>query len=152
AKGVEASAKTSGSAFSQMAQSARSNEAVWTRAGTSVTVFGATTALALGGSVKAAIDWESAWAGVEKTVDGSAAQMAQLEESLRGMARELPASHQEIAAVAEAAGQLGVGAEDIESFTRTMIDLGETTNLTADEAATAIAQMANVMGTSGDDI
>src|SRR5690606_6919008 len=64
----------------------------------------------------------------------------------------LPASHQEIAAVAEAAGQLGVGAEDIETFTRTMIDLGETTNLSADEAATAIAQMANVMGTSGDDI
>src|SRR5690606_34529857 len=99
AKGVEASAKTSGTAFSQMAQSARSNEAVWTRAGTSVTVFGATTALALGGSVKAAVDWESAWAGVEKTVDGSAGQMAQLEESLRGMARELPAAHQELAAV-----------------------------------------------------
>src|SRR5690606_24979397 len=34
-------------------------------------------------------------------------------------------------------------------FTRTMIDLGETTNLTAEDAATNIAQISNVMGTMG---
>ena len=36
-------------------------------------------AVGLGLSVKAALDWESAWAGVTKTVDGSASQMAALE-------------------------------------------------------------------------
>src|SRR5690606_23785897 len=39
-----------------------------------------------------------------------------------------------------------VSAPRIVDFSETMIDLGETTNLTSDEAATAIAQMANVMG------
>ena len=101
---------------------------------------------------KAAIDWETAWAGVTKTVDGSAAEMAVLEEELRGLATTLPATHTEIAAVAEAAGQLGVSREGITEFTRTMIDLSETTNLTAEQAATDIAQISNVMGTTVGDV
>src|SRR5690554_1818788 len=101
----------------------------------------------LGLSAKAAIDWETAWAGVTKTVDGTASEMAVLEGQLRQLATELPATHSEIAAVAEAAGQLGISRENIVSFTRTMIDLGETTNLTAQEAATAMARMANIMQT-----
>lgn len=108
--------------------------------------------LALGAMAKAAVNWESQFAGVEKTVDGTATQMATLEDQLRELARTMPATHQEIAATAEAAGQLGVARDDIADFTETMIQLGETTNLTADEAATSIAQMANVLGTSQDDI
>lgn len=108
--------------------------------------------LALGASAKAAMDWESSWAGVTKTVDGSAEEMAALEGSLRDLAKELPATHGEIAAVAEAAGQLGISREHIAEFTETMVALGETTNLTADAAATALARMSNIMGTSQDDI
>ena len=122
------------------------------KAGAAMTAFGALTIAALGATTKAAMDWESAWAGVMKTVDASPEQYAQLEEELRELARTLPATHTEIAAVAEAAGQLGVAREDVVAFTKTMIDLSETTNLTADEAATAIAQFMNVMGTAGDDV
>ncbi|MFJ4997106.1 phage tail tape measure protein [Microbacterium sp. NPDC088619] len=103
-------------------------------------------------SVKAALDWESAWAGVTKTVDGNEQQMAELEDGLRSLAQTLPATHQEIAAVAEAAGQLGVARGDVVDFTKTMIDLSETTNLSADEAATSIAQLMNVMQTAPDDV
>ena len=63
---------------------------------------GAALAAGLGVAGKAAIDWESAWAGVNKTVDGTPAQMAALEQGLRNMAKTLPATHQEIAAVARA--------------------------------------------------
>ena len=108
-------------------------------------------AVGLGASVKAAVDWESAWAGVTKTVDGSASEMADLEEGLRNLAKELPATHGEIAAVAEAAGALGIQRSAIEGFTKTMIDLGETTDLTADQAATSFARIANIMGTSQQD-
>ncbi|RII41872.1 phage tail tape measure protein [Galactobacter valiniphilus] len=101
--------------------------------------------------VKAAMDWESAWTGVTKTVDGTPQQMAEVEAGLRGLAKTLPSTHQEIAAVAENAGQLGVARKDIVGFTKTMIDLGETTNLTADDAATNIAQISNVMGTMSRD-
>ncbi|SFN18622.1 phage tail tape measure protein, TP901 family, core region, partial [Pimelobacter simplex] len=67
----------------------------------------------LAAATKAAVDWESAWAGVQKTTDGTASQMAELEGQLREMARTMPATHQEIAATAEAAGQLGVAREDV---------------------------------------
>lgn len=109
----------------------------------------ATTGIAagLGLSMKAAVNWESAWAGVTKTVDGTHEQMAQLEDDLRGLANELPATHAEIAGVAEAAGQLGIKREAIEGFTRTMVDLSETTNLTADQAAADMARLANIMRT-----
>jgi TP901 family phage tail tape measure protein len=116
--------------------------------GNGATKVGVVAAAGLGLAAKAAIDWESAWAGVTKTVDGSTTQMAALEGQLRGMAKTLPASHQEIAAVAEAAGQLGVKRDDIASFTKVMVDLGQTTNLSADEASTSLAQFMNVMGTA----
>lgn len=128
------------------------NEKSISTAGKTLTAFGATGTAALVGSTKAAIDWDSAWAGVTKTVEGTDEQMTSLEAGLREMARTMPATHTEIAAVAEAAGQLGVQTESIESFTKTMIDLGETTNLTADEAATSIAQLMNVMQTAPDDV
>lgn len=100
----------------------------------------------LGLVTKAAIDWETAWTGVTKTVDGTPEQMAELEQGLRNLAKTLPSTHDEIAAVAEAAGQLGVKQADILGFTKTMIDLGESTNLSAEDAATAIAQISNVTG------
>lgn len=40
------------------------------------------------------------------------------------MAKEMPTSATEIAAVAEAAGQLGIQNENILSFTKTMVMLG----------------------------
>lgn len=125
----------------------KENAAAMDQAGGALLKAGTITVASLGASAKAAMDWETAWAGVTKTVDGTPAQMNQLEKSLRDLTKVLPASHEEIAGVAEAAGQLGVKRADIVGFTKTMIDLGESTNLTADEAATNIAQISNVMGT-----
>ena len=52
--------------------------------------------------------------------------------------------------MAEAAGQLGIATDDVLTFSRVMLDLGESTNLTADEAATALARFANITGTSAE--
>lgn len=104
----------------------------------------ATAALA----TRAAAQWESAWAGVTKTVDGTPKQMAAVEKGLRDLTKVLPASHTQIAAVAEAAGQLGIATPNVVAFTRTMIDLGETTNLSAEDAAKSLARFVNIMGTS----
>lgn len=101
-------------------------------------------ATAGGAALKTAIDFESAFAGVRKTVDASEETLASLREEIRQMAREMPASAVEIAGVAEAAGQLGIQTENIIGFTRTMIDLGVATNMTAEEAATALARLANI--------
>ncbi|MEV7472225.1 phage tail tape measure protein [Pseudarthrobacter oxydans] len=144
---TEDSSKAADTFLGKMVQSANKNREAWDTAGATMLGFGtaAVGGLALAG--KAAMDWESAWAGVTKTVDGSPEQMAALEGELRNLAKTLPATHEEIAGVAEAAGQLGVKREDVAGFTKTMVDLGETTNLSAEEAATSIAQISNVMGT-----
>lgn len=97
-------------------------------------------------AVNEAVKWESAWAGVNKVVNGSPEQMAQLEGELRNLARTLPTTHEEIASVAEAAGQLGVKRQDIAKFTKVMVEMGVSTNLTADEAATSMARFSNIMG------
>jgi TP901 family phage tail tape measure protein len=95
-------------------------------------------------AAKAAIDFESAFAGVRKTVEATEDEFAALAEGIREMAKEIPAAATEIAGVAEAAGQLGIANDYILSFTRTMIDLGESTNMSAEEAATALARLANI--------
>ena len=100
---------------------------------------------------KAAIDYESAFAGVRKTVDETdTTSYEKLSEGIRQLAKETPAAATEIANVAAAAGQLGIKADDILTFSKTMIDLGESTNLTSEEAATSIAKLFNVTGTSMD--
>lgn len=100
---------------------------------------------------KASIEFESAFAGVEKTVDGTEEQLSTLRQGILDMAEEIPASTTEIAAVAEAAGQLGIATDDVLDFTRVMIDLGEATNLSSDEAASALAKFANITGTTADE-
>lgn len=114
------------------------------RVGRSALVMSTGLVASFGLAAKAAIDWESAWAGVLKTVDGSDAQLAQLESGLRQMSATLPATHAEIAGVAEAAGQLGIETDNILGFTRTMLDLGQATNMSSDRAATALARLANI--------
>ena len=101
--------------------------------------------------VNASIEFESAVTGVFKTVDGTDAQLAAISDGIKQMSTEIPATTTEIAAVAEAAGQLGIATNDVLSFSRVMLDLGESTNLSADEAATALARFANITGTSAAD-
>lgn len=102
-----------------------------------------------GASVKAAVDWETAFTGVKKTVDESAEGYAQLAENIKQMATETASSKEDIAGVMEIAGQLGIsGVDNLTEFTRTMIELGDTTNLSAEDAATALARFMNITGES----
>ncbi len=121
------------------------------KVGTKVSTFSIATATALATSAKTAIDFEDAFTGVEKTVDGTAEQMAELKQGIRDMAKSIPSTTTEISAVAEAAGQLGIKTEDILSFTKVMIDLGNSTNLSAEEAASALAKFANITNMSAED-
>lgn len=97
-------------------------------------------------AIKAQVDWESAFAGVKKTVDGTTEQIAELEQGIKDMSKELPSSAEEIAAVAEAAGQLGIQTDNILGFTKVIIDLGNATNLTGEEGASQLAKFANITG------
>lgn len=102
-------------------------------------------------SLKSAIDFETAFTGVIKTVDGTEEQLASLKKGILDMSTKLPSSASEIASVAEAAGQLGIQVDNILDFTKVMIDLGNSTNVSADEASTALAKFANVTKMSADE-
>ena len=120
-------------------------------AGKKLSAFSAATASAFIASAKSAIDFEDAFTGVEKTVDGTAEQMAQLKQGILDMSKRIPSTTKEISEVAEAAGQLGIETDNVLAFTRTMIDMGNATNLSADEAATTLARFANITKMSQSD-
>lgn len=94
--------------------------------------------------------FESAFAGVKKTVEGTEAQFEALRQGILDMSERMPESAADIASVAEAAGQLGIATDNILDFTETMTMLGTATNLTANEAATALARFANITQMSPD--
>ena len=121
-----------------------------TAAGRTLTTVMTTPILGLGATaVKASIGFESSFASVRKTVDATEAQFEQLAATSKKMSTEVAAGTDEINEVMAAGGQLGVATEHLSDFTHVMIDLGNSCeDLSADEAATTIAQFANIMGTS----
>lgn len=134
-------------------KSAKEHPQAWQAAGTAAAGFGGAVAVGLGMAGRAAMQWQSDFAGVTKTVNGTERELSGLEQGLRNLARkELPASTTEIAAVAEAAGQLGIKTGNVLLFTKTMIDMGESTNLSAEEAASSLARFSNIMGTNQKDM
>ena len=104
-------------------------------------------------ATKAAVDFESAFTGVRKTVDATEEEFAALSDGIKEMSGTMPQSASEIAGVMEVAGQLGVrGTDSLLQFTKTMVMLGDATNLSSEEAATSIARVMNIMGTSSEDV
>lgn len=99
---------------------------------------------------QASMDFESAITGVAKTTDLTDEELAAMSDSIKEMSTEIPATTEEIAAVAEAAGQLGIQKDVLLDFTEIMTMLGTATNMTADEAATALARFANITGMATD--
>ena len=98
----------------------------------------------------ASIEFESAITGVYKTVDGTDEQLEKISDDIKGMALEIPSTTTEIAGVAESAGQLGIATDDVTDFTEVMINLGEATNLSSDEAASSLAKFSNITGMAAD--
>ena len=96
-------------------------------------------------SVHVGSEFESAFAGVKKTVNASNAELELMRNSLRGLAKEMPSTAAELSAIAESAGQLGIHNENIMGFTRTMSDLDVSTDL-GDSAAADFAKFANITG------
>ena len=115
-------------------------------AGMSLLPFSAAVGAVGVGAVKAAMDFESSFAGVRKTVNATEGEFAALSSGFREMSKEIPVSVNELNKIGESAGQLGIQTEHILGFTRTMADLGVTTNLSSDQAATALARLANITG------
>lgn len=120
-----------------------------TKAGKSLTTHVTAPITALGtAAIKASVDYEYAFANVRKTVDATEEEYDRLSDSVKQMSTEVAASAEDIAEVMSIAGQLGIENEHLAEFTRTMIDLGNSTNMVAADAASEAARFANIMGMS----
>lgn len=100
---------------------------------------------------KASMDFESAMTGVAKTTDLTDDELSAMSDAIKEMSTEIPATTEELAAIAESAGQLGIHKESLLDFTEIMAMLGTSTNMTADEAATSLSRLANITGMSQED-
>lgn len=121
--------------------------------GRSLTVGLTLPILAIGGSaIKSAIDFETAFSGIRKTVNGTEAQFARLAAGIRKMAKDTGTSAGELAAIGEAAGALGIATEDILAFIEVVNQLDVATELSAADAATALGKLKNVLDLSVGDL
>ena len=119
-------------------------------ANTWLRVSGVTLA-ATAGLVGSAVQWESSVASMAKTIDATPAEFDTLTDSIRDMALEVPVSASSLAELAATAGQLGIETPKIAEFTETVAAMGVSTNITAQDAASAFARIANITGMSQDD-
>lgn len=131
--------------------------------GKSSIAVGGTIVAALGGALvscsKKAVEFESAFAGVVKTLDTKGLSGDQVTETLNNlrsglidMSTRIPKSASELAGIAEIAGQLGIERDNVLKFTETMARLADSTNIAGEEGALALAKFMNVMGTSQGDV
>lgn len=117
-----------------------------TQVGKELSIGITTPIVAIGGlAIKASMDFETAFAGVRKTVDATQGQFAELRKGIIDMSKEMPMSAANIAKVVETAGQLGIKTKGLLEFAHTMVQIGETTDITAEAAAVGFAHIANIM-------
>ena len=112
--------------------------------GRAVGVVGAAATGVFGLAVKQAVQWESDFTGIRKTVNGTEEEFAALDKRLRDMSKnDVPVPVGELAKLAEIGGQLGIGIDILPDFVKVMADIGTSTNLAADEAASGLARFVN---------
>ena len=121
------------------------------RAGDTLTKKVTVPLLGLGAAAgKAAIDYESAFAGVRKTVNATGedaeAFFDGLSDSAIEMSKTLATSAEDVTEVMAIAGQLGIANDELTSFTDTIVRMGMSTDLAGEDAAASMARFANITG------
>ena len=101
--------------------------------------------------VDASMDFETAMANVNKVAKLSETELAGMADAIKELSTEMPATTGEIAQVVEASARLGIAKGDLIEFSKVMLDLGNVSDLTSDQAATALARFANITGTAAED-
>lgn len=92
----------------------------------------------------ASVDFESALTGVDKTSDLSAAELKEISAAVKELSTDIPVTTDEMLAIGEVAGQLGIAKENLLDFSTTMSMLSTATTMAAEDGATMLAQFANI--------
>ncbi len=136
-------------ANNSLSKTIKSNSKAMLKAGAAMTtIFGAIAFTA----VKDATSFESAFAGVVKTVDATTEELSKFRTELLEMSTRIPKTVEDLAKIAEIGGQLNVGIKDMKKFTETVAMLTDSTDISLEEGTLQIAQFMNVMKENMDNI
>ena len=109
--------------------------------------IGAAVAGTLGVPVKQAMAMEDAMAEVRKVVDFDTPDgLANLQKQLEEMSLRIPMSADGLAQIAAAAGQSGIAAKDLASFTEQAAKMGVAFDISAEDAGTMMSKWKSGMG------
>lgn len=96
-------------------------------------------------AIDAANDIDSAYRDMRKTVNGTEEDFEALRQAAVDFSTTHVTSADQILAIQAIGGELGVAVDDLETFATTVSNLEVATDLDADEAATALGQLDNIM-------
>lgn len=96
----------------------------------------------------AAKEFETGMAAVSRTTGLEGSGLDSMAETLKELSTEMPITTTELANIVSTAGQLGIKTADLEKFSTVMAKLGTATELTSESAATMLAQLVNITGTT----
>lgn len=129
----------------------------------SIGSFAATTAVKIGktmallsgaavaGVTAAFASFEQAFAGVARTVEATAEELAAIRKGILDLSKTIPIAANELAEIGLVAGQLGIAAKDVVAFTEVAAKLGVVTELSSTEAAEGLARVSQITGLLAED-
>lgn len=91
---------------------------------------------------------ESAFTNVERTADGA---LGNIRGALQELSTQIPLTFNELAGIATLGNQLGIGADQLKSFTTTVAQFSAVTGISAEESAIAFGKLGNLLGVLPDD-
>jgi len=98
-------------------------------------------------TVQKAAEFESAFTAVERTLvlEQGTEQFGKIRETLVELSTQIPVTFEEISEIATLGAQMGIVAEDIDEFTRTISAFSSTTGVSVDAAAEKFGRIASLL-------
>ena len=116
-----------------------------------VTISGFAIYSSVRGMIHEFSEWELALIGVSKTTTLTKKELAELEDRVLKLSRVVPIAAEEILAIAQAAGQVGVeGVDNLINFSRAIADLGIASDVGGEMAVLALKKILD-LSKEGDD-
>lgn len=118
------------------------------------TTYAVVSAAALGLSVvsiKTAADFESAFTGVERTLDPAYQGVEDLRKSLVDLSTQIPLTFQDVSKIAQLGNQLGIAGESVVGFTETVAQFSAVSGISVEETAQAFGRLQSLLGITADD-
>ena len=96
------------------------------------------------GTIKAAVDIDTALTGVRKTVDATEEEYQALKDAALEYSKTQPVSAEQLLDLEALGAQLGYSKDELEDFAKVVAGLDIATDMDAETAATELAQFANI--------